>query len=37
MQLGAADYVEKPLPPAQVEDLVITHSPPREWEMHPTA
>lgn len=37
MQLGAADYVEKPLPPAQVEDLVITHSPPREWEMRPTA
>jgi DNA-binding NtrC family response regulator len=29
MQLGAVDYVEKPLAPAQVEHLVTTHWHPR--------
>lgn len=29
MQLGAVDYVEKPLPPGEVEHLVTTHSRPR--------
>ncbi len=28
MQMGAVDYVEKPLAPAQVERLVTTHSTP---------
>ncbi|MFZ0964056.1 MAG: response regulator [Terriglobia bacterium] len=28
MQLGAVDYVEKPLAPAEVEHLVTTHSQP---------
>jgi len=37
MQLGAVDYVEKPLAPAEVEYLVITHSPPRVLGMRRTA
>jgi DNA-binding NtrC family response regulator len=37
MQLGAVDYVEKPLAPAEVEHLVTTHAPPRLAEMHRSA
>ena len=37
MQLGAADYVEKPLGPSQVERLVTTHWQPAALEMLPTA
>ena len=37
MQLGAVDYVEKPLPPAEVEYLVTTHLQPRRRDMHATA
>lgn len=31
MQLGAVDYVEKPLAPAEIEHLVTTHLPLRFW------
>jgi two-component system, NtrC family, phosphoglycerate transport system response regulator PgtA len=37
MQLGAADYVEKPLAPADMEYLVTTHSQPRVMAMRRTA
>jgi DNA-binding NtrC family response regulator len=33
MQLGAVDYLEKPLAPADVEHLVTTHLQPRLFEM----
>ena len=35
MQLGAVDYVEKPLAPAEVEHLVTTHSPSRVFGSAP--
>jgi DNA-binding NtrC family response regulator len=37
MQLGAADYLEKPLAPAQFEHLVTTHCQPRQREISPRA
>ncbi len=37
MQLGAVDYVEKPLAPSQVEYLVTTHLQPRVLNMRLTA
>ncbi len=37
MQLGAVDYVEKPLAPAEVEYLVTTYSPPGVTKMRHTA
>ena len=33
MQLGAADYLEKPLAPAELERLVTTHCQPRQGEI----
>ena len=33
MQLGAADYLEKPLAPAEFEHLVTTHCQPRQREI----
>jgi DNA-binding NtrC family response regulator len=33
MQLGAADYLEKPLAPAEFERLVTTHCNPRQCEI----
>jgi DNA-binding response OmpR family regulator len=33
MQLGAADYLEKPLAPAEFEHLVTTHCQPRQDEI----
>jgi DNA-binding NtrC family response regulator len=33
MQLGAADYLEKPLAPAEFERLVTTHCQPRQGEI----
>ena len=33
MQLGAADYLEKPLAPTEFEHLVITHCKPRQGEI----
>jgi len=33
MQLGAVDYLEKPLTPADVEHLLTTHAQPRLFEM----
>jgi DNA-binding NtrC family response regulator len=33
MQLGAADYLEKPLAPAEFEHLVTTHCQPRQGEI----
>jgi DNA-binding NtrC family response regulator len=33
MQLGAADYLEKPLAPAEFERLVTTHFEPRQGEV----
>lgn len=36
MQLGAVDYVEKPLAPAEMEYLVTTHSQPCASKMPPT-
>ena len=33
MQLGAADYLEKPLAPAEFERLVTTHCNPRQGEI----
>ncbi|MGA2982313.1 MAG: response regulator [Terriglobia bacterium] len=33
MQLGAADYLEKPVAPAEFERLVTTHCPPRQGEV----
>jgi two-component system C4-dicarboxylate transport response regulator DctD len=37
MQLGAVDYVEKPLAPAELEHLVTTHTPTRLLRMHHAA
>lgn len=37
IHLGAADYVEKPLAPAQIERLVTTFSHPRPMEMRRSA
>ncbi|HTS69605.1 MAG TPA: response regulator [Terriglobia bacterium] len=37
MQLGAADYVEVPLTPAEVEHLVTTHLQPRALKARTTA
>ena len=37
MQLGAVDYVEKPLTPAEVEHLVTTHLQPHGLAMRHTA
>lgn len=37
MQLGAVDYVEKPLAPAEMENLVTTHAQPRVLETRHTA
>lgn len=37
IHLGAADYVEKPLAPAQIERLVTTFSHPRPVQMRPSA
>jgi DNA-binding NtrC family response regulator len=33
MQLGAADYLEKPLAPAELEHVVTTHCQPRQGEI----
>jgi len=33
MQLGAADYLEKPLAPAELEHLVTTHCQPRQGKI----
>jgi DNA-binding NtrC family response regulator len=33
MQLGALDYLEKPLAPAELEHLVATHCQPRQDEV----
>ena len=33
MQLGAVDYLEKPLGPAEVERLVTTHALPRRYKL----
>ena len=33
MQLGAVDYLEKPLAPAEFEHLVTTHCQPRQGEI----
>jgi DNA-binding NtrC family response regulator len=33
MQLGAVDYLEKPLAPAEFEHLVTTHCQPRKGEI----
>ncbi len=37
MQLGAVDYVEKPLAPAEMEYIVTSHLQPRRYEMRHTA
>ena len=37
MQLGAADYLEKPLAPAEFERLVTTHCNPRHGEISASA
>ena len=37
MQLGAADYVEKPLAPAEFERVVTTHCQPRQGEISANA
>jgi DNA-binding NtrC family response regulator len=37
MQLGAVDYVEKPLAPPEVEHLVTTYLQPRGLKIPPTA
>ncbi len=37
IQLGAVDYVEKPLAPPDMEHLVTTHAPPRGLGMSHTA
>jgi len=37
MQLGAVDYVEKPLAPDELEHLVTTHTPSRLLGMHHVA
>jgi DNA-binding NtrC family response regulator len=33
MQLGASDYLEKPLTPSEFERVVVTYCPPRQREM----
>ena len=37
MQLGAVDYLEKPLAPAELEHLISTHCQPRQGEISGSA